>query len=176
MLFIEDKCSLTQSQLDFLQYVKGDYFPWFYAKEKNHDESPFWFFVHGLMHTNINHEPVTGTINSPYYDICVDIFKNFCIEHNVEVNTIFRAALNSTLHSPYAQTRIHTDHKFEHKNFILYANEFTQGQTCIFDEEYNLLKKVEPQLHKAVIFSGEPHAHNFCSPNERRIILVITFN
>ena len=176
MFFVEDKCSLTQLQIDFFQHVLSSKFPWFYEKEKNHDESTFWLFVHALMHRNEEFKPVEGTINSPYYDICIDIFKNFCAEHNIEVDTVFRAALNSTLHSPYSRTRIHTDHKFEHNNFILYINEFTQGQTYIFDNDHNLVKQIEPALHKAVIFSGEPHAHNFCSPNERRIILVITFS
>ena len=176
MLFIEDKCTLDQKKLDFLQHVISADFPWFYGKEKNYDESPFWFLVHSLMHRNEDLKPVPGTVNSPFFDTCVDILKNFCAQHNVEVNTIFRAAFNSTFHSPYGRTRIHTDHDFEHKNFILYVNEFNQGQTCIFDDKQNLLKQVEPELHKAIIFSGEPHAHNFCMPNERRIILVITFN
>jgi len=176
MLFIEGKCLLTTTHLDFLHNVIDFNFPWFFQREKNLDESAFYFLVHTLMHRNPDKLPITGSINSPFYDTCIDIFKNFCAEHNVEVNTIFRAAFNSTLHSPYRRTRIHTDHDFEHKNFILYVNEFTQGQTCIFDKDHNLVKQVEPELHKAVIFSGEPHAHNFCSLNERRIILVITFN
>jgi hypothetical protein len=176
MLFVQGQCTLTESQLDFFQHVLSSDFPWFYKKEKNHDESTFWFFVHALMHPDEEFNPIAGTINSPFYDICIDIFKSFCAEHNIEVNTIFRAALNSTLHSPYGRTRIHKDHRFEHKNFLLYVNEFTDGQTLIFDEHDNVVQQSEPQLHKAIVFSGEPHAHNFCSVNQRRIVLVVTFD
>ena len=176
MLLIEDQCSLNFNQIKFLQQVLGGEFPWFFQREKNYDETPFYFLVHTLMHRNEDNQPITGTINSPYYDICINIFKKFCEQHNVAVNTIYRAALNCTMYNPNLTTRIHTDHKFEHKNFILYINEFDNGQTCIFDLEHNLIKQTEPALHKAIIFGGEPHAHNFCLPNQRRVILVITFD
>ena len=176
MFYVENTCNFNSDEIKFLQYVLSGEFSWFYQRDKNHDDTAFYFLVHTLMHRNTDGEPVTGNINSPYYDICINIFKKFCKENNVEVNTIFRAALNSTMHSPLEMTRIHTDHKFEHKNFVLYINEFENGQTCIFDNDYNLIKQVEPQLHKAIVFSGEPHAHKYCLYNERRIILVITFN
>lgn len=176
MLYVEGKCNLNNNEIKFLQHVLSGEFPWFFQKEKNYDDTTFYFLVHTLMHRNANLEAVTGNINSPYYDICIGIFKKFCLENNIEVNTVFRAAFNSTLHSTYKNTRIHTDHKFEHKNFILYVNEFENGQTCIFDSNYNLIKQVEPALHTAVVFSGEPHAHNFCKLSQRRVILVITFN
>ena len=176
MFFIEGKCSLTEKQLIFLQYVLSSEFPWFYCKEKNYDQSTFWFLIHSLMHRNESYIPITGNVNSPHYGICIEIFKSFCAQHNIKANTIFRAALNSTLHSSFGRTRIHTDHDFEHKNFILYINEFNDGQTCIFDNNDNLIKQVEPELHKAMVFSGEPHAHNLCSANQRRVVLLITFN
>jgi hypothetical protein len=175
MLLIEDQCNLYQDQISFLQFVLGGEFPWFFQREKNGDETPFYFLVHTLMHRNEDNQSIAGTINSPYYDICIKIFKKFCEEHDVTVSTIYRAALNCTMYNPNLTTRIHTDHRFEHKNFILYINEFNDGQTCIFDREHNLIKQLEPGLHKAVIFSGEPHAHNFCLPNQRRVVLVITF-
>lgn len=176
MLYIEGKCSLNYDEVKFLQHVLSGEFPWFFQREKNVDDTTFYFLVHTLMHRDPNKEPITGNINSPYYDVCINIFKRFCTENNIKVNTIFRAALNSTMHSNYEVTRIHTDHEFEHKNFILYVNEFENGQTCIFDSEHKLIKQVETELHKAIVFSGEPHAHNFCRCGERRVILVITFN
>ena len=176
MLYVEGKCILTYDQIKLLQHVLSGEFPWYFQREKNLDESAFYFLVHTLMHRNTDKEQIEGNINSPYYDECINIFKKFCEDNNIKVNTIFRAALNCTMHNINDITRIHTDHDFKHNNFIFYINEFENGQTCIFNKDHNLIKKIEPKLHNAVVFSGEPHAHNFCKPNERRVILVVTFN
>ena len=176
MLYVEDICSLTEEHRQFFEYVQEAEFPWFFQKDLSNDGNIMHLFVHNLMLRDPNLRPIEGIINSPYYDICLEIFNKFCEQHKITVNKIFRAALNSTFYNTNRQSRIHTDHKFEHKNFILYINEFKNGQTCIFDKNNNLLKKVEPGLYKAVVFSGEPHAHNYCAPNERRVILVITFD
>lgn len=176
MFYVEDNCNLTVEQLNFLQHVLSTDFPWYIQKEKNSDESIFYVLGHTLMRKNTKNESMSGTIHSPYYDTCLDIFKNFCLKNNIEVDKIFRAAFNCTFNSKYDGTRIHVDHEFEHKNFIFYVNEFTSGETCIYDYKYELVKQSKPKLHNAVVFSGEPHSHNFCSPNERRVILVITFS
>jgi hypothetical protein len=176
MFCVEDDCPLTEEHCKFLEYVLEAEFPWFFHKDLDASGNIMHLFVHNLMLRNPRLEPVEGIVNSPFYDICLEIFENFCNAHKIQVNTIFRAALNSTFYNTNGQSRIHTDHNFEHKNFILYINEFRNGQTCIFDEQGTLQKKVEPRLYKAVAFSGDPHAHNYCAPNERRVILVITFN
>ena len=175
MFYLENKCNLNDNHVNFLQHVLSADFPWYFQREKNHDESFFYFLVHTLMHRNSDNQPVEGNINSPYYNLAIDIFNNFCSENQIEVGKVLRAAFNCTYYSPYETTRIHTDHNFEHNNFIFYVNEFSKGQTCIFNKDNIMLKQVEPELHKAVVFSGEPHAHNFCNINERRIILVVTF-
>jgi hypothetical protein len=171
-MIIENVHRLTPEQKSFTEFVLSDRFPWFCDRLTN--SAKYLFFGHCLMHRKS--EPVTGTVNSEYYDICYSIFKGFCDQNNITVNNVFRASVNHTGHSPDKMNEIHLDHEYSHNNFIMYLNDFTGGSTYLFDDDHNMIKEIAPSKNKVVVFGGFPHAHGFCSPDERRVSLVFTFN
>jgi hypothetical protein len=48
------------------------------------------------------------------------------------------------------------------------------GDTIIYQE--NGEKRVSPEAGTAILFSGDKHTHEFCGPDQRRVVIVVTFN
>jgi hypothetical protein len=173
MVYIENSFDPSQDQIDFINFVSSDGFPWYY---QHSTDMKYMFYAHVAMSRDPDNIDGTGKINSSIYDNCYSLFKDFCEQNSIEHNTIYRTSLNSTYHIPDDMVDIHIDHHKEHKVFLLYLNEFTEGYTYIFDKDNNLIKTVYPQKFKGVVFSGEPHSHGFCSPFQRRLVLVVNFS
>lgn len=170
--YYEAKADLNKNQLDLIELVKSNTFPWYYQESTS---PKFMFYGHTLMTRNELNLGGHGAINSDYYGYFYEIFVDFCKKHDIEYSHVLRAALNSTGYFPDVMGDIHTDHNFEHKNFLMYLNVFTNGKTYIFNESKEIIKTIDPEEHKVSIFSGELHAQGFCNPYERRIALIMTF-
>jgi hypothetical protein len=173
MLLI-DNVELTNEQKDFLEFVIGLDFPWYYQIAL-HDDGPGQF-AHCMMFRDESNKPVSGKINSPHYWIAQSIVTDFCKKHDIPVNTILRAAVNCTWTHKAKDVGIHKDHYFEHNNFILYVNDCTSGDTIIYNDDETENTRITPEKYKAVIFDGRKHSHEFCQGDtERRIVMVFTF-
>lgn len=172
-MYIETEFYPNERHLRFIDYVSSDSFPWFYQQSTS---DKYMFFSHVFMKRDFTTLDSVGIVNSNMYEECFDIFKTFCEQNDVSFSKIYRAAVNLTTHTPSEMVDIHTDHQIEHKVFLLYLNEFTNGETFIYDNDHKLIKTIVPNKNKGVIFSGEPHSHAFCSPFERRLVIVIAFN
>lgn len=173
MFYVENTCEVNQTQQQFIDFVLSDAFPWFY---QNATTDSYKVYCHLLMRRDPNNEDKTGSVESLVYANAIDLFNSFCLKNDVKYNKILRAAFNTSHYDPDEHVDIHVDHSFHHYNFIMYLNEFTDGYTYIHDDDNNIVKKIVPSVNKAVVFSGDKHSHSFCSPKERRVILVITFN
>jgi translation initiation factor RLI1 len=57
----------------------------------------------------------------------------------------------------------------------MYVNNFSNGNTYIFNEHDEIIKESIQDKDKFIVFSGEPHAQGFCAPGEMRIVLAYTF-
>ena len=179
---IEKQYTPSTTELNFLtNTLYSPNFPWFrnidvegmdnLLGETNNEQ---YYFSHNLMGRDPTKTARMGIVNSPHYITCEQIFKNFCRENNIKVKTIFRASLNLTFHAEKLHSAIHVDHNFEHKNFIMYLSD-SFGDTFIFDEKYNLVTSVKPELYKGIVFDGLPHAQGFCKAGDMRQVLVFTF-
>jgi hypothetical protein len=176
MKIIEKKYTPSNEELEILKQVHSSGFPYFLSMDNLYSptEPSRAVFLHTLMLKNILRLPDYGVINSPYYEQYESIFKNFCKQNDIEVNTIFRACINLSTGSNIKHGFKHKDHYFEHKNFIMYLND-ASGDTYIYDDDDNLITSIKPELYKAVVFDGLTHAAGFCKENEYRIVLVFTF-
>ena len=142
---LELKFKPSESQLKtILSVTDSPNFPWFvvYQNSKKLGEAQEFYLSHGLRSRYEEEEPVAGVINSSICEEFEDIFLQICADNGVEVNTIFRSNLNLTTHIPKKYGWVHTDHEFEHRNFILYLNDFTNGPTYVFDDDGDLIKEV----------------------------------
>jgi len=162
----------TEKQEEIFNFVRGTTFPWYLQQATDN----YRYFGH---HLKMRHEPdvcIPGTINSEHHDFFESLFEQICQENDVDLNIIYRMALNCTYYDPSEYGDIHEDHFFPHKNFLFALNDFTGGPTYIFDNENNLIKTTSVGKYKGVFFGGEKHAAGFCQPQEERIIFVATFN
>lgn len=164
---IENQYDPSEEELDFLQHVLSDKFPWFKGYDSPAESNRLPMFCHELRKR-------TGEINSSAYDICEKIFLKFCQQNNIPVKRTFRAAINLNIHHEGVHTFIHRDHEFEHKNFIMYLSQ-ASGDTYIFDDDENVIARIKPELYKGLVFGGLKHAAGFCKVEEYRYILVFTF-
>lgn len=124
----------------------------------------------------------------PAYDYFLQVFKKFCITHNISYNEITRMKLNwlprvtadrgNKAHTP------HIDSEIDHRVFLYYLNE-SDGDTVFFKEAFNgetptqfsESLRVSPSAGKGVIFDGHTyHASSSPSNSEFRCILNIDFN
>ena len=177
----EYQVNLTKEQEQFIEWVvNGEDFPLFSFIIKDKEQklvSPA--FSHVLRHRPENNmkEDEWGTPNSVYMEKFEGIFKYFCKENNIKWDRILRSAVNFTTHQPKdSECFIHRDHEFPHRNFLMYLNEWTSGETQFFDDERRLIKIVHPQKYKAVVSDSELHTQGYCDPHQRRVVLVVTFN
>tara|TARA_B100000683_G_C12293640_1_gene475095 strand:- start:222 stop:773 length:552 start_codon:yes stop_codon:yes gene_type:complete len=180
----EYQVNLTKEQEQFIEWVvNGEDFPlfsWFSDTAAGIDGgkkiNPI--FAHTLRTRGSDHtKDVWGTPNSDYVERFEGIFKDFCKENNIKWDRILRSAVNFTTHQPKdSECFIHRDHEFPHRNFLMYLNEWTSGETQFFDDERRLIKIVHPQKYKAVVSDSELHTQGYCDPHQRRVVLVVTFN
>jgi hypothetical protein len=138
---------------------------------------------------NYNH--TYDRIISPYWESHFgEIFYAFTKAHNIKVDRVFRAAVNLTINhvNEWNYAGIHIDHYFPYSSFLMPLNDFTGGDTYLFDKfakdgDPNQLsspqpvyKKIKHMRNQAICFDGNQyHAQGFCDANQWRMMLVITF-
>jgi len=175
MLIFEKQYIPNAEELGFFDYITTNNFPWYYNETEIEDATvKYPFFSHVIVNRPVDGIPKRGSINSQYFPLLFNIFDKFCNKNGIKYKDICRISLNFNFHQDALHTNIHVDHTFEHKNFIMYLSECS-GDTIIFDDQEQIIASISPELYKVLIFDGLKHAAGFCKPNERRIVLVITF-
>jgi len=130
-------------------------------------------------------------IISPYWESHFgEIFYAFTNAHNIRVGRVLRAAVNLTASHVNESNHggIHIDHYFPHINFLMPLNDFTGGETYLFDRyamdgdpnhlpsPQPIYKKIDHMRNQVICFDGNHyHAQGFCDTNQWRMMLVITF-
>jgi len=174
MLFIEDRVVLDDMQREVLDRItdhKAATFP-FYLGRSTH---PNKVFNHFLMMTNRGAPGQLGRIVSNSYNFFYDIFISFCESHDIKVKNVLRAAVNYSIYYKDVVASAHTDHEFDHCNFIMYLTDCVGGSTNIHDDSGKIIKSIDVEKHKAVIFSGENHSISEFEPGQDRMVVVFTF-
>ncbi len=163
---------VDEDQKQLIDHILSSSFPWFYQPSTS-DRFPF--LGHVLMFRAQDNLPVSGVLNSPYYEHLKPIFDRFCELNNIKVNVVLRASLNLVVHDPAEENDIHDDHEFPYNVFLMYLNTFSKGETLLYDRDNVRTYTITPKQFRAVAFPGMPHSNRFCDPGERRVVLVITF-
>jgi len=173
MLISEMEFDLKPNQKAFLDYVNSNSFP-LYLDEA----TPGYTFFGHVLRRRIDDPFNYGSINSD--DNLVQVAESFlydiCKNNNIDINIIYRTAINCITYESEDYGDIHVDHPYDHKVFIYYINSCTRGSTYIFDKEKNITKVVEHKINKGFIFNNSFHAAGFPGKREVRKVLVSTFN
>jgi len=170
MFFIEDQNFLNDQQKSFVD------------ESLLNEKMSFKLATHAVKFNDkgyhlINHikrpEDIDGN-KSEYYWPFVDIVKSFCSKHKIEINKIFRMAVNVTFNNGFVdKCPIHTDHNYNHKQLILYLNDAV-GDTVICDNDNKPVIVSQPKKYKAICFGKIPHYQYFPIFGVR-CVLVVTF-
>lgn len=193
---IVDAITIEQ-QTYIVDFMLSNNFPWYYQNKMVDREDDYsklgidnHFFSHTLVSRNgeepfgrylLQPEPLPGKVNSDDWDKFKNIFYSNVPEHTI----IYRAALNLTFGMDHVKgiperpkhCVPHKDHIYKHKSFICYLNKFSDGQTYLMDDDGNITFEIEPKERSAVIFDGQTlHAQGFCKNNEKRLVMVVTYN
>ena len=177
MFYKKIQSVLSESELEVIDNkILSNNFSWFYQetsipKNKKYHSFSYPFLCHNLMlrANSKNREP--GIVNSEYFNLFHTIFKRHCPEHEF----LLRMSLNLTFHHDREHGDIHVDHHFEHNNFIVYLNSFTNGSTFLFDDKHNKVGEIPSERNTGCIFPGSLHAQGFCNMGETRLILIATY-
>ena len=123
-----------------------------------------------LSHAFMVHDKKTNTskINSSIYKEVFDILKTFCNKNKIKLNKCFRANLNITFPLKTKTGKFHKDHKFEHRQLIVYLNN-SDGDTILKKEGRIKFKK-----YRGACFDDQLHYAETPSKN-KRAILIFTF-
>jgi hypothetical protein len=178
-----------QEQEFFDGIVYGDFIkdPYIYEYKKEFAEHPVHYqLTYNFMINKPYGDPTSsadcpeeGKVISAEWPKLEAIFRRICYENGITVKRIYRAAVNLTGYDTGRPNTLyampHRDHKFDHKIFLMYLNEFTHGYTFLFDSEKRITEFVAPAKNKAVIINNVLHARGFTSPGEKKFLIVITF-
>ncbi len=173
--------ALDSKEIKYInQVILDETIPWYYNRKTistNHSGiGDNGVFTHVLLnrYEATKNCDIESRITSIHFDFFINIFKNFCDKQQIKFENIFRMSLNLTFSNVNKHGIVHIDHDFEHKNFILYLNKFTDGSTYIFEGK-KIVAEIPAKQNRAVIFDGVEHAQGFCSQGEYRYVLVTTF-
>lgn len=171
---IEDAANLTIDQINHIDNViLGNDIPWFFSNDSVYGDG-LSYFSHVLIHRKEHNQNFES--NSPLTSFFLEIFNQQIIKHNIQVNEILRASLNSTFYEEKEYGSIHLDHDFDHNNFIMYLNSIDNAGTGIFkNNEDTPMHISQSTKFNYVIFPGLLHAQQFPPPGKRRVVFVVTF-
>tara|TARA_R100000664_G_C2754298_1_gene141894 strand:+ start:1526 stop:2053 length:528 start_codon:yes stop_codon:yes gene_type:complete len=174
MFYIEDKNFLNKNQKKFIEEIttKSD-FPYYVISNSTENDSSE--YLSHIIKNRIEDFP-NEKCNSNYYPQITDILFSFLIKNKIKIKQLCRAAVNLTYNNGKEKCNPHHDHKYEHKQFILYLNDpiDKNSKTVILDKSNKVFKEVTPEQYKGICFDSHLHYHYYPKKG-RRIILIATF-
>jgi hypothetical protein len=188
--------TVTQEEQEFIEdYVLGDRIPWYwrggmvggpmdrdtpwlvkeYQRLLGHIPVNAPYFEHTLMHRT-NDPSTDGVVNSPTYGLFHKLFIRWCKENGITVNRIYRASINLVEHHEGECSTPHTDHDYDHWNWLMYLNTVADSETVLFDADFNITHEQPAEAYTAFAFPGCIHAHRLPPPLARRLVVVFTYS
>jgi hypothetical protein len=172
MIIKELKNPLTQQYYSFKNIISGTDFPWFYSTTTRYElATPY--FAHPFVQSPEKNSPIPK-INYQYFDIVIQILKDIQICNDLNINCFLRICANYTFNwgGGFACDP-HHDHKFPHKNLLIYLNQ-SSGPTVVINPENNSEEYFHPKEDSIILFEGM-HYHYQPNVGEKRMVLVATY-
>jgi len=163
----------TSNYQNFKFNIQSYMFPFFYESKSTRREldipghANIPYYVHEIIQRPEKTNLSIPMSVSPSTSDASEVVRQILEHNNIQFKTFLRMAINAVHPAPEVlKTVPHTDHVYDHKNFLLY---FTSagGKTVVEGESY------DPVEDSAIIFSGK-HYHE-TPKSERRVVLVATY-
>ena len=124
-----------------------------FKKDLRHYE--YLFLVHVMYKYN---KDKTTSLWSKYAYIIDDLLRTFTLNTGYQIERIFRAKVNFQTQCNYMKegdyNTPHNDMEEPHQVLLYYANN-TDGPTYFFDDNYKIIKIVEPKRGRFILFDGK---------------------
>ena len=156
-------------------------FPWYYnditstPKERFSDVA---FDYPQFVHTFLMYEHGQIRENSGLAKFPIDLFKRFLAYKNIDEAKLLRCKANLQMAVPNESREYnmpHTDLEEPHYVMLYYVND-SDGDTFLFDNEYNITKRVKPKKGRFLVFDGSiSHAGRHPINNSTRILINYDF-
>ena len=163
---------LPQQYYSLKNDILSSNFPWF-ANTTTFGEHAKSYFAHSVLRSPKSLSPVSR-INSEYFETAIQILNDIQICNDLTINCFLRIAVNCNFNfgGGFACDP-HLDHKFPHKNLLIYLNQ-SSGATVVINEENNSEEYFHPKEDSIILFEGK-HYHYQPNVGEKRIVLVATY-
>tara|TARA_Y100001951_G_C11282755_1_gene266535 strand:+ start:1055 stop:1621 length:567 start_codon:yes stop_codon:yes gene_type:complete len=114
--------------------------------------------------------------NSVHADAFLEFLFAFCDQNKIKVNRVFRAAINLSFNIGLKQCPSHVDHRFDHKQLIIYLNDCDKNaKTVLLTNDNKISDTITPEKYKGVLFKKCKH-YLFYPKQGCRIIAIYTFD
>ena len=180
MYLKEAKNFLSKDNINFIENViLTNKFPFYLEnkileKQKTNDA----WFSHRVLERLENNKDITKALctSQEIYNQTLDILYNFCNKIKEKPNFFLRINYNLSFNNGNKESRVHIDHKYYHKQIIIYLNDFDKkAGTHIYDDsESKIIKTLIPEKYKGFCF--ENLSHEAIHPDKHfRVVLTATF-
>jgi len=165
-------------------YVLSGFFPWYLSPKMNQSTSVPTEMnasdTHFLFHHMKMRSAVEGqdgqVIDMEVFNFFTNIFDKWCKSNSISWSKIHRATLNLTFSVPAEHGIPHLDHKFPHKNWIMYLDTVPDTDTILFDDNYNIVKSIPCEKYTAVSFDSQLHSTKYKPGLYYRRVAVFTYS
>ena len=175
----EHKNFLSPDNINFIENVMlNDNFPFYIKQSATHNSkgepNNETFLNHVILH-NLESKLASEVVNSDYYEVALSMLQQFTKAIKQEVHFFTRITFNLTFANGLEKSGTHVDHRYPHKQIILYLNDCDKNaKTVIVDDKDKIIKTITPQKYKGICFDSLPHYQIF-PKHGLRLILVATF-
>ena len=174
MYFKESNNFLTKENISFIkETILNDNFPYYRASDCTVGDK-ISFLYHCLLKRPEERQNKED-INSNYYLSCLELVESFFKKTKIKHKEILRMAVNFTFNNGVEKCPTHQDHKYPHKQLIIYLNDADPlSKTVMLDKKNKPWKEITPEKYKGICFDNLNHYHFYPKSGER-IILITTF-
>lgn len=143
-----------------------------------HSPSFFWNMTSYYPEAMFYNQSFYKEIKNDSFYLGKKFIEEFSIHTNVKIKEIFKMQFNvffmSKNHKKLPPP--HVDSKTSHMVFLCYLNN-SDGDTYIYDNDLNVIKKISPEKGKYIVFDGNfLHSGSFPKESYARMVLNINFD
>ena len=178
----------TESYEHLKNLVLNPGFSWTYGPSTNPDANPddsictenpvYQHCV--LAGADVSPDFLIPQVHSRHADLVFHVIKEILDFNKVEYLQIHRCVINQIHYWDGKPSPPHVDHpSFEHKNCLIYLNQFDRGNINIYDNmtrDCKLLETYKPDEDDIISFPGYHHSVDQPAPMQRRVVVVFTYS
>ena len=125
---------------------------------------------------DVNPEFLVPRVESKYAELVFVVIRQILDYNNIEYTQIHRCVINQLHYWDGKPSPPHLDHRFFHRNCIIYLNEFDDGQIDVYSDDGTERQFHKPYEDDIVTFDGLHHSVHQPAPMQRRVVIVFTYS